>query len=213
MIVSASADEFEAGISKSDQTREHVLLAYIMGVKEMIVAVNKMDITEPPYSEKRFNEIKTEVSDYMKQIGYASESVAFIPISGCHGDNMTEPTEKMPWYKGWSIERKEGNTSGRTLFEALDAVIPPKRLTDKPLRLPLQDVYKIDGIGTVAVGRVETGVLKTNMVVSFAPVNLQAEVKSIEMHYEALKGKLLLVILYLISLITMMFDICRSCTR
>jgi len=187
LVVAAGTGEFEAGISKNGQTREHALLAYTLGVKQMIVAVNKMDTTEPPYSEKRFDEIKTEVSNYIKKIGYASQGVAFVPISGWHGDNMIEPTEKMPWYKGWSVERKEGNASGKTLLEALDAVVPPARPTDKPLRLPLQDVYKIGGIGTVPVGRVETGVLKPNMVVSFAPSNLQTEVKSIEMHHEALQ--------------------------
>ena len=187
MVVAAGTGEFEAGISKNGQTREHALLAYTLGVKQMIVAVNKMDTTEPPYSEKRFDEIKSEVSAYIKKIGYASQGVAFVPISGWHGDNMIEPTEKMPWYKGWSVERKEGNASGKTLLEALDAIVPPSRPTDKPLRLPLQDVYKIGGIGTVPVGRVETGVLKPNMVVNFAPSNLQTEVKSIEMHHEALE--------------------------
>ena len=190
LVVAAGTGEFEAGISKNGQTREHALLAYTLGVKQMIVAVNKMDTTEPPYSEKRFGEIKDEVSAYIKKIGYAAQGVPFVPISGWHGDNMIEPTEKMPWYKGWSIERKEGNASGKTLLEALDSVVPPARPTDKPLRLPLQDVYKIGGIGTVPVGRVETGILKPNMVVSFAPSNLQTEVKSIEMHHEALEEAL-----------------------
>jgi len=187
LVVAAGTGEFEAGISKNGQTREHALLAYTLGVKQMIVAVNKMDTTEPPYSEKRFDEIKTEVSTYIKKIGYNSAAVPFVPISGWHGDNMLEPSEKMTWFKGWNIERKEGNTSGKTLLEALDAVVPPARPTDKPLRLPLQDVYKIGGIGTVPVGRVETGVLKPNMVVNFAPSNIQTEVKSIEMHHEALE--------------------------
>ena len=92
----------------------------------------------------------------------------------------------MPWYKGWSIERKEGSASGKTLYNALDSILPPKRPTDKPLRLPLQDVYKIGGIGTVPVGRVETGKLKPSMVVTFAPAGLSTEVKSVEMHHEAL---------------------------
>ena len=188
LVVAAGTGEFEAGISKNGQTREHALLAYTLGVKQMIVAVNKMDTTEPPYSEKRFDEIKTEVSTYIKKIGYAAQGVPFVPISGWHGDNMVEATEKMPWYKGWSVERKEGNASGKTLLEALDAIVPPSRPTDKPLRLPLQDVYKIGGIGTVPVGRVETGILKPNMVVGFAPSSLQTEVKSIEMHHEALEG-------------------------
>jgi elongation factor 1-alpha len=190
LVVAAGTGEFEAGISKNGQTREHALLAYTLGVKQLIVAVNKMDTTEPPYSEKRFDEIKTEVSNYIKKIGYQSQAVAFVPISGWHGDNMLEPSDKMPWFKGWSVERKEGNASGKTLLEALDSITAPSRPTDKPLRLPLQDVYKIGGIGTVPVGRVETGILKPNMVVAFAPSNLQTEVKSIEMHHEALEEAL-----------------------
>jgi elongation factor 1-alpha len=99
---------------------------------------------------------------------------------------MIEPSSNMPWFKGWTIERKEGNVAGKTLLEALDAVVPPQRPTDKPLRLPLQDVYKIGGIGTVPVGRVETGVLKPGMVVTFAPQGISTEVKSVEMHHESL---------------------------
>jgi len=93
----------------------------------------------------------------------------------------------MPWYKGWKVERKEGNANGVTLLEALDSILPPKRPTDKPLRLPLQDVYKIGGIGTVPVGRVETGTIKPGMVVTFAPPGITTEVKSVEMHHESLK--------------------------
>jgi len=99
---------------------------------------------------------------------------------------MINASDKMSWYKGWKVERKEGNASGMTLLEALDAVIPPTRPTDKPLRLPLQDVYKIGGIGTVPVGRVETGIIKPGMVVTFAPNMLTTEVKSVEMHHESL---------------------------
>ncbi|WP_272677682.1 elongation factor 1-alpha C-terminal domain-related protein, partial [Providencia sp. PROV155] len=131
-------------------------------------------------------EIQKEVSTYLKKIGYNPKAVAFIPISGWHGDNMIEASEKMAWYKGWAIERKEGNASGKTLFEGLDSILPPQRPTDKPLRLPLQDVYKIGGIGTVPVGRVETGILKPGMVVTFAPSNITTEVKSVEMHHESL---------------------------
>jgi elongation factor 1-alpha len=92
----------------------------------------------------------------------------------------------MPWYKGWTVERKEGNGKGMTLLEGLDTILPPTRPTDKALRLPLQDVYKIGGIGTVPVGRVETGVIKPGTVVTFAPQGLTTEVKSVEMHHEAL---------------------------
>ncbi|XP_019205888.1 elongation factor 1-alpha-like [Oreochromis niloticus] len=185
LIVAAGVGEFEAGIAKNGQTREHALLAFTLGVKQLIVGVNKMDSTEPPYSQKRFEEITKEVSAYIKTIGYNPAAVAFVPISGWHGDNMLETSDKMSWFKGWKIERKEGNASGTTLLEALDAILPPSRPTDKPLRLPLQDVYKIGGIGTVPVGRVETGILKPGTVVTFTPVNLTTEVKSVEMHHES----------------------------
>jgi len=99
---------------------------------------------------------------------------------------MLEPSPSMPWFKGWNIETKEGKASGKTLLEALDALLPPSRPTDKALRVPLQDVYKIGGIGTVPVGRVETGVLKPGMVVTFAPQGISTEVKSVEMHHESL---------------------------
>ncbi|XP_028411868.1 elongation factor 1-alpha [Dendronephthya gigantea] len=186
LIVASGTGEFEAGISSNGQTREHALLAYTLGVKQMIVGVNKIDSSEPPYSKARFEEITKEVQAYLKKVGYNPKTVAFVPISGWHGDNMLEPSENMPWFKGWSVERKEGNASGKTLFEALDSILPPKRPTDKPLRLPLQDVYKIGGIGTVPVGRVETGILKPGTVVTFAPACLTTEVKSVEMHHEAL---------------------------
>ena len=191
LIVAAGTGEFEAGISKNGQTREHALLAFTLGVKQLIVAVNKMDSTEPPFSENRFKEIQNEVSTYIKKVGYNPKSVVFVPISGFHGDNMLEQSERMSWWKGWSVERvnaekKPDNASGKTLFDALDAIQPPTRPTGKPLRLPLQDVYKIGGIGTVPVGRVETGILKPGMIVAFAPANITTEVKSVEMHHESL---------------------------
>merc|ERR1712174_3222 len=183
--------------SKDGQTREHALLAYTLGVKQLIVGVNKMDTTAPnPYDETRFLEIRKEVQGYIKKIGYNPKEVIFCPISGWHGDNMLEKSEKMTWWtggygdgkkeKGWSKDVKGTVTTGMTLIDALDAIIPPQRPTDKPLRLPLQDVYKIGGIGTVPVGRVETGIIKPGMVITFAPNQLTTEVKSVEMHHEAL---------------------------
>merc|ERR1711982_195566 len=186
LIIASGTGEFEAGISKNGQTREHALLAYTLGVKQLIVAANKMDSTEPPYSQARFEEIQKEVSGFIKKVGYNPAAVAFVPISGWHGDNMLETSKNMGWYKGWNVERKEGKANGTTLLDALDSIIPPARPTDKPLRLPLQDVYKIGGIGTVPVGRVETGVIKSGMVVTFAPANITTEVKSVEMHHETL---------------------------
>jgi len=147
-----------------------------------------MDSTEPPYSEARYNEIQKEVAAYIKKIGYNPDVVPFVPISGWHGDNMLEPSPKMGWFKGWKVTKSDKKEyTGTTIMEALDNIDPPKRPTDKPLRLPLQDVYKIGGIGTVPVGRVETGTIKAGMIVTFAPVNLTTEVKSVEMHHTALE--------------------------
>jgi elongation factor 1-alpha len=174
LVIASGTGEFEAGIAKNGQTREHALLAYTLGVKQMIVAVNKMDDKSVNYSQARFTEIQTEVSNFLKKIGYNPEKIPFVPISGWNGDNMLEKSDNMPWYKG------------PTLLEALDAISEPKRPSDKPLRLPLQDVYKIGGIGTVPVGRVETGILKPGQVVTFAPSAITTEVKSIEMHHESL---------------------------
>jgi elongation factor 1-alpha len=174
LIIASGTGEFEAGISKEGQTREHALLAYTLGVKQMIVAINKMDDKSVNWSKDRYEEIKKEVSDYLKKVGYNPEKIPFVPISGWLGDNMMEKSDNMKWY------------DGPTLIEALDKITPPKRPLDKPLRLPLQDVYKISGIGTVPVGRVETGILKPNMVVQFAPSGITTEVKSIEMHHENL---------------------------
>jgi elongation factor 1-alpha len=170
LMIASPSGEFESGWSKEGQTREHALLAFTMGVKQMIVCCNKMDSAD--YSESRYNEIKAEVSTYLKQVGYKVETVPFIPISGWVGDNMLEPSDNMPWYKG------------QYLLEALDAIKPPKRPVLKPLRLPLQDVYKISGIGTVPVGRVETGIIKPNMSVCFGPLGTTTDVKSVEMHHE-----------------------------
>ncbi|MBZ3871760.1 Elongation factor 1-alpha 1 [Sciurus carolinensis] len=190
LIVAAGVGEFEAGISKNGQTREYALLDYTLGVKQVIVGVNKMDSTEPPYSQKRQEESVKEVSTYIKKIGNNPDTVAFVPISGWNGDNMLEPSANMPWFEGWKVTRKDGSASGTTLLEAFDCILPPTRPTDKPLHLPLQDVYKIDGIGIVPVGEVETGFSRLGMVVTFAPVNVTTEAKSVEMHHEALSEAL-----------------------
>jgi len=175
LVIASGTGEFEAGIAKNGQTREHALLSFTLGVKQMICAINKMDDKSVNYSEDRYTEIKNEVSGFLKKIGYNPAKIPFIPISGWNGDNMLERSTNMGWWKG------------PTLLEALDNIIPPKRPIEKPLRVPLQDVYKIGGIGTVPVGRVETGVLKPGMVVTFAPAMITTEVKSVEMHHEQLK--------------------------
>jgi elongation factor 1-alpha len=174
LVIDSSQGGFEAGISKDGQTREHALLAYTLGVKQMVVACNKMDDKTVKYAEARYTEIKDEVSNYLKKIGYKPMKIPFVPISGWEGDNMIDKSAHMPWYKG------------PYLLEALDSMSAPKRPTDKALRLPLQDVYKIGGIGTVPVGRVETGVIKPGIHAMFSPCGLVAEVKSVEMHHESL---------------------------
>ena len=178
LVVSAPPGEFEVGISKNGQTREHLLLAYTLGVKQLIIAVNKMDAKSVSYKQERFDEIKAEVSKMIKKTGYNPKNVPFVPISGWTGDNMVEKSPNMPWWEG------------PTLYEALDAITPPPRPVDKPLRVPVQDVYKIGGIGTVPVGRVETGVLRKGMLVTFAPPGLTAEVQTVEMHHEQLEEAL-----------------------
>jgi elongation factor 1-alpha len=174
LMIASPQGEFEAGISKEGQTREHALLAFTLGVKQMIVCCNKMDEKTVNFSEERYLEIKKEVSDFLKKVGYKPDTINFIPISGWMGDNMLERSPNTNWYKG------------PTLIEALDKIEAPKRPTEKPLRLPLQDVYKIGGIGTVPVGRVETGILKPAMKVVFAPAGVETEVKSVEMHHESI---------------------------
>ena len=171
LFVSAKRGEFEAGIGPGGQTREHGFLAFTLGVRQLVVAVNKMDDATVNWSEERYSEIKNEVSRMLKMVGYKVEKIPFVPTSGWTGDNLVKPSGKMPWYKG------------PTLMDALDTFeLSPKPL-DKPLRVPVQDVYSITGVGTVPVGRVETGVLKENDMVVFMPANKQAEVKSLEMHH------------------------------
>ena len=125
LMIASGKGEFEAGFSSDGQTREHALLAQTMGVKEMVVAINKMDDPSTLYAEARYNEIKQELTTYLKKVGYNPAKIEFIPISGWVGDNMIERSANMPWYKG------------PILLDALDAIPTPKRPTDKPLRLPL----------------------------------------------------------------------------
>jgi elongation factor 1-alpha len=127
------------------------------------------------FSEDRFTEVKKEITDYLKKIGFKESNIMCVPYSGFKGDNLMEKSENLEWWKG------------DTLIETLDRITPPTRMSDKPLRLPLQDVYKITGIGTVPVGRVETGVLYPNTTITFAPANIVTECKTVEMHHTAIE--------------------------
>lgn len=154
------------------QTKEHVFLARTLGVGQLIVAINKMDATKPEFSEQRYNEVKEETTNLLKTVGYKMENVQFLPVSAFKGDNSVKPSEKMSWWKG------------DTVLQALDKFTMPEKPTGKPLRLPVQDVYTITGVGTVPVGRVETGVLKPDTKIIFMPADKVGEVKTIEMHHE-----------------------------
>jgi elongation factor 1-alpha len=155
------------------QTREHAFLMKVLGIPQIIVVLNKMDTVN--YDQKRFDEVKAEVEKLLKGIGYKVEEIPFIPISAYVGDNVIKKSDKMGWY------------TGSTLVDALDANIKePERPVTKPLRLPVQDVYTITGVGTVPVGKVETGVLKVNDTIVFEPSGVTGEVKSIEIHHQQL---------------------------
>jgi len=171
LFCSAKRGEFEAGIGPGGQTREHAFLAFTLGVRQLIVAVNKMDDVTVNWSKERYEEVKNEVARMLKMVGFKVEKVNFVPTSGWTGDNLVKKSDKMPWY------------TGPTLIEALDLFELPPKPTNKPLRIPIQDVYSITGIGTVPVGRVETGVLKEGVNLIFMPSNKTAEVKSMEMHH------------------------------
>jgi elongation factor 1-alpha len=154
------------------QTREHVFLARTLGVNQLIIAVNKMDATTPPYDEKRYNEVKDEVGKLLRMVGYKVEEIPFIPTSAYAGDNLIKLSDNTKFYKG------------PFLLEALNGLKLPQKPTNLPLRVPVQDVYTISGVGTVPVGRVETGVMKKDDKIIFQPAGVAGEVKSIEMHHE-----------------------------
>lgn len=157
----------------NSQTKEHVFLSKTFGVQQLIIAVNKMDLQD--HSEARFKAVKEEVGNLLKQVGYNPEVIKFIPVASLHGENIKNKSDKMPWYEG------------PTLLEAMDQLEAPQRPTDLPLRLPIQDVYNITGIGAVPVGKVETGVMKVGDKLIGVPgregKGVPAELKSIEMHH------------------------------
>ena len=176
LVISSKKGEYEAGMGPGGQTREHAFLAKTLGVNQIVVAVNKMDDQTVNYDEKRFNEVKDGVLKFLKMIGYDISKIIAVPISGWKGDNIIKQSKNTAWYKG------------PTLFEAMDTFIPPEKPINKPLRVPVQDVYTITGVGTVPVGRVETGVMKKNMNVIFVPANKGSELKDRDPPHEDRSG-------------------------
>jgi len=167
LVVSANPGE---GVM--EQTKEHVFLAKTLGVPQIIVAINKMDMAK--YDEARYKEVRADLEKLLKGVGYDITKINIIPISSWKDDNIIKPSANMPWYKG------------PVLIAAFDTLNPPEKPTQLPLRMPVQDVYTITGIGTVPVGRIETGILKVNDKIIVMPSGKQGEVKSIEMHHESL---------------------------
>ena len=158
------------------QTTEHLWLLRTMGVKNLCIAVNKMDAVN--YDEAKFNSVKEDVSKLLQQVGIKADSTTFVACSGLMGDNIIKKSDKMAWYKG------------PTIREQIDLFPAPESPTNLPMRMPVQDVYEITGIGTVPVGKVETGIMKIGQKVKVLPgrtgEGIQGEIKTIEAHHETL---------------------------
>ncbi len=177
MITGASqADAAVLVVSVKDgiqpQTKEHAFLAKVLGINQIAINMNKMDAVN--YSQAEYDKVKAEAEKLLKGIGYDVSKIKFIAASGYAGDNVTKKSDKMPWY------------TGPTILEIIDTFAVPPKPKDKPLRLPIQDVFTITGHGTVPVGRVETGVMKPNSNVVVMPSGAKGEVKKIEMHHQEL---------------------------
>ncbi|MDE1833596.1 MAG: translation elongation factor EF-1 subunit alpha [Candidatus Micrarchaeota archaeon] len=155
------------------QTREHAILISVLGVPQLIVAINKMDAVN--FEQAKFEAVKKEVYDMLKSLGFKVDTILFVPYSALEGSNAGKKSEKLPWY------------NGPTLLGSLDTLNLPKKPTDKALRLPIQDVFSISGFGTVPVGRVETGIVKVGDPVIIMPAGVKTEVKSIEMHHQQMQ--------------------------
>lgn len=169
LVVSAKPGETDVAVAAGGQGREHAFLLRTLGVNQLIVVINKMD--DAQYSKERFDEVKGIVETLVKGVGYDTKKVRFIPASGWKGDNLAKKSENMKWY------------DGPTLLEALDEFTEPEKPINKPLRIPVQDVYSITGAGTVPVGRIETGKMKPNDKIIVMPDGVVGEVKSIETHH------------------------------
>lgn len=171
LVISAKKGETEVAVDPGGQGREHAFLLRTLGVTQLAVAINKMDDQLVNYSKERFEEVKAIVEHLLKGVGYNTAKVRFVPTSGWKGDNLSKKSENMPWY------------DGPTLVQTLDEFVEPEKPINKPLRIPIQDVYSITGVGTVPVGRIETGTMKPNDKIVVMPDGAVGEIKSIETHH------------------------------
>ena len=174
LVLSAKEGETDTAIAPGGQAREHAFLLKTLGVAQIIVAVNKMDVAD--YKEDAYKAVVEKGRELVKQCGYKPDNVPFIPVSGWKGDNLVKKSENLSWY------------SGKTLLEAFDDFTVPEKPVGKPLRLPVQDVYSITGVGTVPVGRVETGTMKANDKIIVMPSGATGEIKSIETHHQEMQS-------------------------
>jgi elongation factor 1-alpha len=174
LVLSAKEGETDTAIAPGGQAREHAFLLKTLGVAQIIVAVNKMDSAD--YKEDAYKAVVEKGRELVKQCGYKPDNVPFIPVSGWKGDNLVKKSENLSWY------------SGKTLLEAFDDFTVPEKPVGKPLRLPVQDVYSITGVGTVPVGRVETGSMKANDKIIVMPSGATGEIKSIETHHQEMQS-------------------------
>ena len=168
LVVAATDDELQP------QTKEHLFLAKTLGIKELNIAINKMDAVK--YDQAKFNKLKAKLEELLSRVGWKKDKVNFIPLASLLGDNVFKRSTNMPWY------------TGPTLIEQMNLLTLPEKPVNLPLRLPIQDVYNITGIGVVPVGRVETGRMKVGDKIIAVPgregKGIEGEVKSIEMHHE-----------------------------
>ncbi|TLX68600.1 MAG: translation elongation factor EF-1 subunit alpha [Thaumarchaeota archaeon] len=174
LVLSAKEGETDTAIAPGGQAREHAFLLRTLGVSQLIVAINKMD--DSNYSEQAFKAAKEKAEKLIKSVGYKLENVPIIPISGWKGDNLVKKSENMKWW------------TGKTLLETFDDFKLPEKPVGKPLRIPIQDVYTITGVGTVPVGRVETGVAKAGMKIVVMPSGATGEIKTIETHHTQMES-------------------------
>ena len=195
LMVPANKGGFEVAIQKGDhktgviqgQTRQHARLLNLLGINQVIVGINKMDDSSVNYSEERYNEVKAEMSEMLKKIGFKIKQIPFVPMSGWTGENLNKETTNMPWYKGWSANiSKDEVVKGTTLVDALENFVRiPTRYPEKNLRIPVSGAFKINGVGDVITGRIEQGTLKPNDIIGFTPSGVTGKkVFSIEMHHK-----------------------------
>jgi elongation factor 1-alpha len=195
ILVPAEQGGFEAAIAKADpkqgidegQTRQHARLLYLLGIEQLIVGINKMDSCD--WSETRYNEIKDEFTKMLTAIGFKPKKIPVIPYSGFNGDNLVVKSDKAAWYKGWKANlNKDTVVEGWTVYDALDKlIVPPKRLPDAPLRIPVSNVYNIKGVGQIICGTVEQGTVRPGDIIGFAPSGFRGKkMFQIEQHHKQL---------------------------